>query len=767
MLRQDREPSLKWHNLALPLFLPILVTLLLLYLLSPQRAVAPILLPLETSRGPGENLIRVHAVGTMVRQVAREGGISKDGSPAKGKGSTGSQANPPYPLCHTPTPSPTPPPKPSPTPSPTPTSSPTPTLPPKCKLTLKATPLSQTIPPGALAIYELTAKNANGCDGTLTLTATSQQGWEIKVSPSSPIVLPAGRRVTAILTHTLPPCTLSGTVDVATVKATLDCGSCDTPDSRTVALTTTAERVSGIDLSPDRFASAAAGETVFFTHTLTHSGNYTDDLSFEVTSTLGWPIAPPPTTSVGPCNSTIVPLRVDVPLSAKKGQTNAIVITAGSTLYPGVHDAVTDTIEVLTPCCAVDLNAVPPVQSAMPGETVTYTLTVSNAGVHTGTAGIETDPPAGWPPPTLLPPPANTLLPKESTVWRMRLTVPPDASPGSRRTHVTALLTCTAVPTTALDSASLTTTVISTPAAAIEPGVIKTIQVTEDMLHNGTEITFTHRITNTGTLTDVFTFDVHSAQGWTVTAPLSGTWKSGQSKDMAFSITVPPGVSTVSDTLVITVTPTLAPARYATATDKIRDGRVFLPIIMKNFCRAIPLCNGDFETGNLSCWSRFPYYYGAKNELPVQVVPDPSGGYWALLGSLDFQCWQGVPTGRAWMTQTFGVPSYGHPQLSFRYEMHTQHTIYYDTFEVFLETQGKRYQILKVGQPPPKSGCKEKPHTIAGTCTIDLANPTDCEGNPIDADFICKHITLRFENWNRVLIYYNTWTYVDDVAFTW
>jgi len=324
------------------------------------------------------------------------------------------------------------------------------------------------------------------------------------------------------------------------------------------------------------------------------------------------------------------------------------------------------------------------------------------------------------------------------------------------------LLSTVGADETTATSKNIPSHIFSTPIVAIEPGVVKTILVTETILHNGTEITFMHHITNTGTLMDDFTFDVHSAQGWTVTAPFSGTWKSGQSKGVAFSVTVPPGVSTVSDTLVITVTPTLAPARYATETDKIRDGRTFIPVAMDNFKF---LCNDDFETGNLSCW-RYSHY-GIKDELPVQVVPDPAGGYRALLGSLDFQCWQGVPTGRAWMTQTFTVPIYDHSWLSFRYEMHTQHTIDYDTFEVFLETQEDSYQILKVGQPPPKSGCKEDPNVIAGTCTIDLANPTDCKGNLIDADLTGKHVTLRFENWNRVLIYYNTWTYVDDIKFTW
>jgi len=256
--------------------------------------------------------------------------------------------------------------------------------------------------------------------------------------------------------------------------------------------------------------------------------------------------------------------------------------------------------------------------------------------------------------------------------------------------------------------------ILSTPTAAIEPGAVKTIRGTEKVVRNGT------------------------------------------------AVTLPPGIPIFSDTRLIATTPRLAPAQSLTATDNITDNHMFLPIVTSNFS---PLCNGDFERGDLSCWHYS--HYGVEDALPVQVVPDPAGGYRALLGSLDFQCWQGVPTGSAWITQTFSVPGYGHPRLSFHYEMHTQHTIGFDSFDVYLETEGKKYQILQVGYKGPDYGCESPTHIFSNTYDIDLTNLKDYEGNPIDVDFTGKNVTLHFENWNRVYIYYNTWTYVDDVEFTW
>jgi len=845
-----------------------------------------------------------------------------------------------------------------------------------CKLSI-GDASSQTVLPGDSADYEFRAENTGDCDdGTLTLTPTSQRGWGTDVTaPSLPASLQPGDWVTVTLVHTVPTCELSGTVDVVTVTAILDCTSCGNSDEKATTLTTTVKRAYGVDLSPNISKTAAASETVPFTHTLSNTGNYTDVFSFDATSTLSSSIVPPPTTPVGPFSSTIIPVTVVVSPSAEKDQVDTIVITAISMSDPNTSDYVIDQIEVITSGCEVELNISEPVQRVTPGESVTYTLTVSNVGACTGTVGIETDTPEDWsidiaPPPTnTLPPggsadwlvslsvplckppadkttgitvvltctaigtaadpenvtttivsrtaaaiepgvikiislteteaifthtvtntgnltdtfdfpvhsaqrwsvrgpsseelgtcaskpitfsvsipsdapiisdtivitavprhapnqhdtatdgiradcdirlnvnepiqsaipgesvtytltvsnvgthtstagietdapedwsinitlpPTNTLPPGGSAEWLVSLTVPLCESSADKTTGITALLTCTAISKTVTTPGNITTTVLSTPIAAIEPGVVKTIPVTEDIISDGAMVTFTHTVTNTGSRADIFTFTVHSAQGWTVTVPSSDTWGICISKPVTFSVTIPQNVTIVSDTLVITAIPQLAADNRATATDGIEDGRVFLPIVMKNFCEGTPLCNGDFKAGNLSCWSHS--HYGVDNELPVLTVPDPSGGYRALLGYPTFYCRGAVPTGRAWMEQTFKVPNYGNPTITFTYEMHTQHTIDYDTFEVYLNG----HQILELGHPGPKSGCDEPPIVIPGMCTITLTNPTtDCNGNSISANFPCTDVTLRFENWNRRHNYYNTWTYVDDIEFTW
>jgi hypothetical protein len=728
MDRQDQEQSRRWRDvamrcrhLALPFLLAILAVLGLLYLLSPGTTVEP-----------GVSSLKQFLRGEEIRAVAYNSRATLwSGSPLiKGESSTGNCANLSGPLCR------------------------------RCEISVGG-PTTQTVLPEGSVQYELSIANTGYCAGVFTLASTSQQGWGVSGIPSSPLSLPKNKSTSVILTHTAPTtCELKSLAGVATITAVLDCMSCGSPDKKTLSFTTTVEKKSGVDLSPDITKIAAPGDVVLFTHTLTNTGNYTDTITFVVEQTKNWPTftSPPPTT-LGLCGFITVTLPVTVSQAASPSEVNVITLTAASSEDT---DYVIDRVQVVTPVCGLRLGVTPtlPFQLAVPGSAVPYTLTVGNCGEYTGQVTLNVHSSAGWN--VIAPTTPITLFPQQDDVWVVSPVVPSCEKVLTNTTRVTATLTCTMSNRTETDvrTASLTTTVVSAPVARIEPDYIRTVPVTESVsLWYYKVITFPHTVTNIGNQLDTFDFYVHSAQDWDVIRhPLSYTLDQCETQTVVISVTVQPGEPVLSETVVITAVPQSAQDRYDTATDRIRDGRAFLPIVAKNFCEGMPLCNGDFETGDLSCWR-------GGGVLTVSIAPGLSGYWSALLGSPNFQCWQGVPVGKAWLEQTFSVPNYGSPQLSFRYKMHTQHAIKHDTFDVYLNG----YRILRKGQTGEKTGCVKpgKEKVIAGTCTIDLANPTDCDGNPIAADFACANVTLRFENWNRDLIYYNTWTYVDDVKFTW
>lgn len=742
MIGQYQKQNRRWRNFALTFLLPILMMLFLFCLLSTDMAVAPGILPLEKSQGGERIRTLAHTSGNTIRRAVQNGIFLGNAVPVKKTGniSSHSQANP---LC-------------------------------RCRLLAKNTSPFQAIPPGDVARYKLHFKNTSGCAGTLVLTPTTQPDWELGGIPASPITLPANKPITITVVHSAPTCALSGTVGVATIAAELDCQACGKPDKDTIPLTTTIKRAPGVELDSEQYVSAGAGETVYFTHTLTNTGSYTDVFDLKATSTLNWePVVSPTTIFLGPCCSRSIPVSIAVPYSAQREQVDTIEITATSRYSSSVLDRVIDHVGIITSGCQVDLRIAESTQWATPSETVTYTLTVSNVGIRTGTVGIKVNSPQNWPPPIVVPPTTSSLAPGESAVWRVSLTVPPFEPPADKTTIISAILTCTTIDESSAITKNITTTVLPTPVAAIEPNITKTIAVTQDIVEKGITVTFVHTVTNVGNLTDIFIFTGHavghSDQEWPVIEPDSREVRPLPEPTTAtFIVTIlpfPPNVSIISGTLVVTATPQSAPERFATATDWIKDGRLFLPIVTKCFfcdCEGTPpsLRNGDFETGDLEPWI-------GGGRLPVKITPGPWGSNSARLGDPSYNC-SSVPVGSAWLEQTFWTcPSTTltcrPPTLTFKYRMHTQDNDKNDTFTVTLNG----HQILKVGNTGSKTKCNKDEFTTSGTCTIDLANPTDCAGNSIAANFLCTDVTLRFENKNGNNNWYNTWTYVDDVEFTW
>jgi uncharacterized repeat protein (TIGR01451 family) len=179
----------------------------------------------------------------------------------------------------------------------------------------------------------------------------------------------------------------------------------------------------------------------------------------------------------------------------------------------------------------------------------------------------------------------------------------------------------------------------------------------------------------------------------------------------------------------------------------VTDWLIYLPSVMKNYCP--PFANGDFENG----WTGWTH----DGALVPSISPDDphSGHSSVLLGKLDYVCTGEVPTGSAWIEQTFWVPATDSPTLTFWYNLFTQdkNPLHDDTHDIFeVKINGVQvYWDMNTTEPtrcgtPINPGWKEPK-----TGPIDL---TPYRGS-------C--ITLRFENWNRPHGSYNTWTYIDDV----
>ncbi|MBN1873639.1 MAG: hypothetical protein JXA33_05375 [Anaerolineae bacterium] len=239
-------------------------------------------------------------------------------------------------------------------------------------------------------------------------------------------------------------------------------------------------------------------------------------------------------------------------------------------------------------------------QTARPGDIVTYTHILTNAGTTTDTFALDTVSSQGWN--VMLSaqyqgqsvtPPLEMMSGMTATV-RIAVHIPTGVVSG---TMDTTILTATSqmsatVFATAQDHTYVETEVISGEAGlALSPGEARTTQP-DTVLH------YTHLLTNTGTTTDTVILTAHSDH-WEVTlAALYNNqtiilpafqMKSGATATLTATLTVPTSaISGTVDMTTITVTSQLSPTLFVTAvntTTIVTTGEekfmIYLPVVLR------------------------------------------------------------------------------------------------------------------------------------------------------------------------------------------
>lgn len=186
----------------------------------------------------------------------------------------------------------------------------------------------------------------------------------------------------------------------------------------------------------------------------------------------------------------------------------------------------------------------------------------------------------------------------------------------------------------------------------------------------------------------------------------------------------------------------------------------YLPLICKSYVPPTPFQNGGFEQGTTG-WT----FGGELQRHTVTTDKRRSGLRSAILGgdlSVYPNCNGGVPRDEsAWMYQTFAVPSTGSPTLSFYYRLYS-----YDKYPT--NPESPYYGQLRDSFDVYVNGVRIHRDKIDWTDTYGCGKPVNDRGwRPVTYDLSAykgQNITLRFETWNRLDKYFNTWVYVDDVT---
>lgn len=205
---------------------------------------------------------------------------------------------------------------------------------------------------GSTITYTHWVTNTGTGADTYDLSAASSHGWSTAVNPAQ-VALNAGESTSVEASLVIPIGAIT-TTDVMTVTAV----SINNANASDTAIdTTTVTGLPGIRsviIAPDNAATALAGDTVQYQHTVTNTGTITDEYTITAVSSQGWTVVTTPGTGatfqLAPGQSAGVTVRVTVPGGTAGGTIDVTTVTVASTGNPATDFARdTTTVEEGTP----------------------------------------------------------------------------------------------------------------------------------------------------------------------------------------------------------------------------------------------------------------------------------------------------------------------------------------------------------------------------------------------------------------------------------
>ncbi len=366
------------------------------------------------------------------------------------------------------------------------------------------------------------SNTGNGLD-TFDVNISSSLGWA-SLDTSTPITLAPGESTQVVVVVHVPTGVISGSLtNVTSLTAT---SRFDPSVQDSAYNTTTVGFVPGVSFTPDHLTTGAlASHTYAYTHTLLNEGNYTDTFTVTAHSTNGWgSLLTPANVELAAGAQTTVLVQVSVPADGS-GKFDTTVVTATSQGGAGPV-TVRDATAVFTPGVTFTADGS---KSALPGQSVVYTHTLTNTGTSTDTINISLNSSQGWA--TLLDSGPFVLASGAITTVRVQISLPVGTGGLADTTVITATTLSGGGPKAAVTDHI---TVTYNAGVDIAPDYARTVPA-------GGSVIYTHQVTNTGNGTAVITFTLNSSRGW-ATLLDSGpyTMPAGMMANVRVQVSVPP-----------------------------------------------------------------------------------------------------------------------------------------------------------------------------------------------------------------------------------
>ncbi len=380
-------------------------------------------------------------------------------------------------------------------------------------------------------VYLHVLQNLGNGEDTFNLSTANSLGWVATVRPAN-VTLAQG--ASAIVTVSVQVLDDVGQTNVTTITATsLDGTATALAHDQTTAVPRST--IAFLTVEPSRGATASAGTSHVYPHTLTNRATQPDTVTLAALSGFGWPVAVSPTrVSLSSLASTTVSLTVTLPLTAPRDAIELTTLIATSESDPNVQATLQDATTVLRPS-ALSLSGNEQ-QSVAVGAAHVYTHTLTNHSPLADEVTLSAVSSLGWP--VTITPTQVSLPTGASCGITVTVSVPSDAFHGQTEHTTVVALSGNDSRTAQQDDIN----VVQRPFALfLTPDHAATVPVeANDITH-----VYTHTLRNNGSSSDAVALSVSSSQGWPVSvSPASLTLAGESSALVTVTVTVPGGTAT-------------------------------------------------------------------------------------------------------------------------------------------------------------------------------------------------------------------------------
>jgi len=400
---------------------------------------------------------------------------------------------------------------------------------------------------GVTLTYTVTVTNTGNVSDTYDLTVgdNAAPSWSPSILPTSLSVSARGSG-NATLSVTIPSNAIGGTLDTIWVQAKSENDAGVFDNKSCLALVKIARGVD-VSISPD-YQENVRRDNVAFTVTVKNTGNVLDNYALTVSDKENWgPKLDNLFVNIAPGDNRPTILRVTIPDNAVPTTEDNIRVTATSQENENIRDNDTCIVRVAF-TRGVRVSISPGENSAFPGESTTFIVTVTNTGDNSDNYVLTKSDSLHWEL-SLADNLMENLAPGRSRTTRLTVSIPENAAINARD-NVT-------VTVTSRENENVTNNATCIAhSTAITRGVRVSISPAEGEGMPGDKLSYTVAVTNAGNIIDNYDLSVSDNARWspsisedTIDVP------AGENRTVTLSVTVPDNAASgTRDNITVTAT---------------------------------------------------------------------------------------------------------------------------------------------------------------------------------------------------------------------